>query len=332
MRAWLCLAFGSDRQYAGNMGYRDEVSKCYRYDSFVPNHKRIRDGDILFLRDRTNFLGTATVVEIRSFPGKKAILRCPECKITGIKTRATKRPKFRCHNGHEFDVPVEESVGCTQYEAHFGSTFRRADGGVSVEMLKEIVLRPSDQLSIQELNLEQVRKFIGNPHSQASSEPRFGRKYVRAIAAQSTRERVPFEVDPDAVDRATSTHAELQNLFAESLKQIGIEPVQPAINEPPFDIGWQYCGRIFICEVKSLTDDNEERQLRYGLGQILRYRHQLVRQDCEVSCVMFVERRPREYDAWSELCSTLHVILMWPEKLHTLHEIIIEAGSVISQK
>ena len=44
-------------------------------------------------------------------------------------------------------------------------------------------------------------------------------------------------------------------------------------HEPNFDLAWQAGDTAFVVEIKSITDDNEEEQLRIGLGQVLRYRH-----------------------------------------------------------
>ncbi len=322
MKAWLCLAFGSDRQYGGNKGYKDELTKCYRYDSFVPNHKQVQEGDVLFLRDRSDLLGMAKVVEIMSTPGTKAILRCPTCRITGIKVRSTKTPKYRCNDGHEFETPAEDTVSCTLFEAKFNGTFRESDGTISLHRLSEAVLRPSDQLSIQEINVEIAKELLGQFFSDPTFVQRanvFGTTYKKVFVSPSSRDRNPFEVDPDAVDRATTTHAKLQNFLAESLSKNGIEARQPGVGEPPFDIGWENDGRIHICEVKSLTDDNEEKQLRYGLGQVLRYRHALLNSGNDARAVIFVERRPSQHVEWVALCEELNVILLWPDVVHHLY-------------
>ena len=40
-------------------------------------------------------------------------------------------------------------------------------------------------------------------------------------------------------------------------------------------MAWQKDGTVFVAEVKSITAENEEHQLRVGLGQVLRYRQHL---------------------------------------------------------
>jgi hypothetical protein len=47
--------------------------------------------------------------------------------------------------------------------------------------------------------------------------------------------------------------------------------------------------------IKSITDDNEEEQLRLGLGQVLWYRHRLQRMGYpKVVTVLVPERPPRD--------------------------------------
>jgi hypothetical protein len=82
-------------------------------------------------------------------------------------------------------------------------------------------------------------------------------------------------------------------------------------NEPNFDIAWTSGKKVFVAEVKSVTDANEEKQLRLGLGQVLRYSHQLGKNG-RVYPVLVVERRPTD-SSWAQLCSQLGVILAWPE-------------------
>jgi len=61
---------------------------------------------------------------------------------------------------------------------------------------------------------------------------------------------------------------------------------------------------------QSITDDNEEEQLRLGLGQVLRYHHHLERLGHQrVVAVLVPERTPRDA-SWDDLCGELGVILL----------------------
>ncbi len=313
-QAWLCMAFGDDRAYAGNIGYNDNISKYYQFDNFVPNHKRINEGDLIILRDRSSFLGVALAKRIESSPATKEMRRCPSCKTTGIKFRKTKVPHYRCNKGHEFDSPINENIECTKYIIHFEDSFFTPKTNVSVEALRDACPRPADQLSIQEIDVIKLKDIFNLDHL---ANGHFGKLYSNKSVAKSTRERKPFEVDPDSIDRATSTHCELQNNLATWAKSHGLDPIEPNSDDPPFDIAWICDDRIFLCEVKSLTVENEEKQLRYGLGQLLRYIHTLEARKFNVSGVLMVEYQPKDPE-WMSLCSQLNVKVLWPEILDTV--------------
>lgn len=86
----------------------------------------------------------------------------------------------------------------------------------------------------------------------------------------------PFELDPDKLDRATQAHANLQNYLADRLLELGFEPLSPAVpHDPEFDIAWRHGDTLHVCEVKTTTTANRDRQLRLGLGQVLHYAAQL---------------------------------------------------------
>lgn len=149
-----------------------------------------------------------------------------------------------------------------------------------------------------------------------------GQDYVppsRAETPPAPAARV-FEVDPDAIDRGTKAHKDLQDGLAEALRSRGLRPLSPLPGDPQFDIAWRHEGVAFIGEVKSLTDGNEERQLRLGLGQVLSYVHVLAWPDVEdVRGVLVVERKPTA-DYWTTLCAEHDVVLTWPEAFDDLFQ------------
>jgi 5-methylcytosine-specific restriction enzyme A len=153
-RAWLLLSFGDERQHAGNPGYLDEPRRVYRYDSFVPNHKQVAEGDFVFIRDHSSLLGIARIEEIDRSEGEKRMFRCPECGTTGFKQRETRRPRYRCNQKHEFNTPLEELVPCTHFSADFGSSFVGTPEALSLQELRTACPRPAGQLAIQEISWE----------------------------------------------------------------------------------------------------------------------------------------------------------------------------------
>jgi hypothetical protein len=136
-----------------------------------------------------------------------------------------------------------------------------------------------------------------------------GSNYRWADEEAASAERDPFAVDPTLVDRGVSGHAITQNALASHVESLGLEPRSPGPHGPNFDLAWQDGDTIFVAEIKSLTETNEEKQLRLGLGQVLRYVHCLGER---VRPVLAVERRPSDL-SWAELCTQLGVILAWPE-------------------
>jgi hypothetical protein len=71
------------------------------------------------------------------------------------------------------------------------------------------------------------------------------------------------------------------------------------------------CGALHVAEVKSITTANEEKQLRLGLGQVLRYRHLLSYGGRRVVACLVAERQPTDA-SWTALCTELGITLMWP--------------------
>ena len=163
-RTWVVLTFGEDRQHAGNSGYDDNPHKWYSYDSYVANHRQIADGDFLIVCDRVRALGIAQATKIESTDSTRELLRCPICKITGIKIRHSKKPTYRCKKGHEFDEPLKIHADCSKFIAQFGSSFVPFTGQFGRDFLRQGCPRYSDQLAMQEFDFQSMegifnRKF-----------------------------------------------------------------------------------------------------------------------------------------------------------------------------
>jgi hypothetical protein len=150
-----------------------------------------------------------------------------------------------------------------------------------------------------------------------ASAGKLGRPFKKPEVKPSSP-RQPFAVDPDKVDRATKGHADTLIALAEHLETVGIVPHEWTVPQPLFDLAWEHTGTLFVAEVKSLTLRNEERQLRLGLGQVLRYR-QTMSSVIEGPCtaVLCAEREPADH-SWLSLCASLDVVLVWPPDFNAL--------------
>jgi len=197
--AWSFLTFGEDRQYGGNAGYEDDLQRVYKYDSKVPNHKQVAEGDLAILRGKRDVFGFATITSIIKERGVKVLKRCPECNSTSIRHRPSKHPHWRCDDGkHEFEEPLATELEVDLFEAGFGGTFVFLNGELTISVLREISLKRNDQLAIQRLNLEKLEKLVkGNPAAD--------RLVLRAVASApldiTSSAEDPSEFTPSMVDQ-----------------------------------------------------------------------------------------------------------------------------------
>jgi hypothetical protein len=120
----------------------------------------------------------------------------------------------------------------------------------------------------------------------------------------------PWMYDPSERDRSTQVHRSLENWLIASLRERGVEPMDPA-GEPFFDLAWVVGSEIYVCEVKSSTN-SETHQLRLGIGQVVQYRELLEQAGwASVRPVLLIEREPRGQE-WVAICDRLGVLLLWP--------------------
>ena len=175
----------------------------------------------------------------------------------------------------------------------------------------EVVICTPSQMVIEAID---ERASSGEVRSRGTGIPETrGQPYMRPPPGGSAtpRSRV-FRFDPDAIDRGTNAHKRVQNQLAEAVRERGWEPLSPSDSDPLFDVGWIAADVAWIAEVKSLTPNNEERQLRLGLGQVLSYAHLVDWGFEDNRPVLAVEREPLS-KYWPDLCQSHGVALSWPE-------------------
>lgn len=138
----------------------------------------------------------------------------------------------------------------------------------------------------------------------------FVQDYQPAIERYTPPTLELIEVDPERIARSRRAHNELQNRLATRIRESGLTPLSPKQGGPNFDIAWMSTDGFYVAEIKSLTKENEESQLRLGLGQLLMYRHLLLQQYEPVKALFVVEREPSN-PTWIDLCAELNVSLLW---------------------
>lgn len=163
--AWLLLAYGEDRAYGGNAGY-DDGADHYSYDSNVANWTRVKSGDrvIVAARDGTRGpplgVGWAKVARVTREPGVKEVGRCPSCGHPRFKARLTKRPRWRCDNGHEFDEPTVFEQPVTELTAWFGGSYKRLSRPLASSVLRHAQIRFGDGNSIRAIDWRLIERHI----------------------------------------------------------------------------------------------------------------------------------------------------------------------------
>lgn len=142
----------------------------------------------------------------------------------------------------------------------------------------------------------------------------FGVPYRRAGDRSAAGDELPERlIDLAELDRATRRHMDLQDRFADALRDRDIRPLSPGIGQPQFDLAFEHAGTRFLVEVKS-GDPVSTQQIRLGSGQLLEYRHQLRDgADLEIRAVLLVESAPPE--PWDALAADLGIRIVRADRL-----------------
>jgi hypothetical protein len=148
------------------------------------------------------------------------------------------------------------------------------------------------------------------------AEGTLGRPYEPADEHAEIAAHAPEHsgLDPDLGGRGLRAHAIMQNQLALAVEHAGHSPRRPRPDEPQYDLAWHDGTTTWVAEVKSLTPQNEERQLRLALGQVLRYKQLLSGGERDVRAVIAIEREPSDI-SWKQLCDQQGATLLWPGEM-----------------
>ncbi len=191
----------------------------------------------------------------------------------------------------------------------------------SVDAMESVVVVPAQNLVDGLL----VRVGTGSsppPASAPVTDPTAstnGVPYRSATSRSQASKRRVFEVDPDLFDRATDAHALTQNALRDKIVEAEFEPLSPKPSDPQFDIAWIDGDDAWVAEVKSLTGQNEVRQIRYAIGQVFSYCFLLDWEVSKVTPVIALERQPSD-QGWADLCTEIGIHLVWPRTFDRLFD------------
>ncbi|MFE3105169.1 P-loop NTPase fold protein [Nocardia tengchongensis] len=158
-RGWALLSKANERTWASNDGYPDVLGSHYVYDSAVGNHLRVAVGDVVVLRDSQVVHGISRIDLIDTEPAMKTRYVCPNCGRTGIDTRASLQPAFRCVScRHEFDTPDKKEVPVTRYSARYAQQWQPLSGLQTSDI--EPALDRARQRAIRRCDLDKLSEIL----------------------------------------------------------------------------------------------------------------------------------------------------------------------------
>jgi len=143
-----------------DFSYGDILGKLYCYDSFVPNHKKLKVNDsVIFRLNKAvpGIVGHGVVSDITISNGIKDRPRCPKCDSANVARRSRLLPRWKCYTNtclYEFDNVVIQTVKCVKYAA-------------GIKDFKEFKTYPTIQ-SIKSCSY----KSVSNQHSINQLDPR----------------------------------------------------------------------------------------------------------------------------------------------------------------
>lgn len=146
--------------------------------------------------------------------------------------------------------------------------------------------------------------------SNITNKHKFGMEYKFANEnPRDVQKATPFENDPNLLDRALQIHSVTQNIVANWVASNGLIPLSPSSETCDFDVAWESEFGNVVCEVKSITEENEVHQFRIGVGQVLEYAYSLRAQP-----VLMFSRRPKSI-LLIEMARSKGIYVLWPEIL-----------------
>ena len=148
-QAWLLRSVPDEenRSAASGKVYDDALEFRYVYDSNVPNHKNVREGDFVLIRDNSILLGSAVIRKIESYQADKVMTFCHRCGSSRITfksdglwrcdgkclRRDRLKPEQRLHKN-----PPQRTEIVQRFIAYYGDTWTELIGAADKDSFKDL--------------------------------------------------------------------------------------------------------------------------------------------------------------------------------------------------
>jgi len=137
--------------------YDDRVGQYYSYDDNVQNHRRIRVGDLVIIREDEYLAGWSIVDSLDPIPNQvKEMRRCPKCSKTNPSFRKKKIPAYKC-NTCKLEFEESELVRTfdtvTQIRANYSLNWHEGARPILHTALNDVFLSASTFPAIRPLDL-----------------------------------------------------------------------------------------------------------------------------------------------------------------------------------
>jgi len=171
-KLWVLKSVSDADKASQTDSYEDSLTEHYNYDNLVANSQQIAINDLAILIDKETILGFAKIGNIDIVKGSKTIRRCPSCPSTTIDRRKTKKPIYRCNNGHEFDNYSEELKSVTNYRSNFDLFLPIETYKVELKQLRPYYINGYNQnMSMQRLDMKALSLFNGIEDQLLNEKP-----------------------------------------------------------------------------------------------------------------------------------------------------------------
>lgn len=202
-KIWLIFEKSNETRISGSIdSYRDRTGEFYIYDNLVPNHKNIKEKDIVIIRKENEIIGVGIIDSIETSKSIKSHKRCKICNGTDIRKRIRKTPTWKCGKcKHEFQIPTTTETEVSYYKANI-SNFKKFETLISFQIIKACASKGNgmrSQLSIMELDRKRVVSTLGHllPHLSKRENTYgqgFGLSYEEKKVVENRAMQITYEL------------------------------------------------------------------------------------------------------------------------------------------